>query len=1246
MACGDFKHPLQRGGTSANDRFLPGLEPGYALVDEKDLADWIVYAENLSAFVKFYNEANTTTENWTPFFSTDISATLAFVAAQDPDGLGGVSTRFTILRDDGNQGDAALLKKTLGELFGAALTFAASLDDLSARLPESSPLKPVLASLIKTKLAATIQRLISYYKAAAGANLVTIANVPEWKILGRPVTDAASISLSKDWITNGAASWNLYYNGINADPGIFGNGPTPAQKVRHAANHNLFSSLFDQLFAGYARVLKEAADGLKETLDDWQEHPPHYTLFLTFLKLLKLVQSELNKFTTRHLDFYYQDVLQLRPKRPSPDSAYITIELAKQVANYMLPAGTRFRGGKDGIGQDVYYALQKDVVFNKARVGKLMSVYRGAGKDDIDLTVNEDRWFAASVSNSADGAGATLSSPQGEWHPYVNRTYVDGSLESINEPRAQIGFAIASHYLALAEGTRIVTVRIATSNNATLSGKHFDVFLTTAKSWTQAAAPEISTGTMTDGTACAVLIISLDPTVEAITDYNAEVHGGTFGVAVPILKLVLQNVPEVGYEYQALKDVTIAKVELEVGVGTESIGAYSAQGVRQVSLASSAGTIDPAKAFLPFGAQPESDASFILGSKEIFSKRGVTVRFTADWINLPEDAVDIAYDADEEDTTPVASLDFLEAGSWKDSDLNLELFDGTTQIVSFPDSPVQIPDDAITSYSEPFEIYSNLSRGGFLRFRLDQGFGHKDYFSQLTKYLIEQAKPEPDATVTKPDEPYNPTLQSLTVSYTASCVVDLASPDVETFEDRPLKFFHVYAFGEAEQHVQLFNAASIYFLPQFRYIETPADTGSSSSTTLILENQAEFYVGLESIAAGESVSILFQFLEGTTDPQVLKPDEHLYFSYLSDNTWKAIRRDVVGDSTRQFIQSGLIELAIPADATTTNTLLPSGYIWLRFSVAEAPDAIAKLLNVLPQSALVTYQADPLNAPDFPTEPLPAGTISKLKEPNSAIKKIQQLYSSFRIGGGGETGRLFNARVSERLRHKDRAITIWDYEHLVLQAFSDIHKVKCLSHTTLIEDPDDPDKLICNEMAPGHVLVITIPNLANRNDANPLRPYTNASLIVEIQEFLRKRVTCHANVLVANPLFEGVRMEFIVTLRKGYNDAAFYHTLLQNEITEFLTPWAFSQGVDIQFGGKIFKSSLIDFIEERDYVDFLTDVKLFHKPGDDAIESQDLDEAVASTARSILVSAPASKHAITVLLHEEADSLEEECCVDE
>jgi hypothetical protein len=333
----------------------------------------------------------------------------------------------------------------------------------------------------------------------------------------------------------------------------------------------------------------------------------------------------------------------------------------------------------------------------------------------------------------------------------------------------------------------------------------------------------------------------------------------------------------------------------------------------------------------------------------------------------------------------------------------------------------------------------------------------------------------------------------------------------------------------------------------------------------------------------------------------------------------------------ELVQSGIVSFGIPKEATTGNTVLPAGYIWLRVSVTEAAEAVCELISTDAQASVATFTNNE-NADDFLNTALPAGTIAKLKIPDASVKKVIQPYASFG-GRAKENENHFYIRVSERLRHKDRAITVWDYEHIVLEAFPEIYKVKCLNHTQ-IEDG------VYNEVKPGYVSIITIPSLQNRNDANPLKPYTQQSTLTKIEKHLQKRISCFVNLRACQPQFEEVRIEFSLKLYEEYKDFTFYANQLKEEITQFLSPWAFGSNSKIDFGGKVYKSVLINFIEERYYVDFITDVFLYVKVDETTDESGNLDEISASTARSILVSAPASKHTIHEITLEEIEESKE------
>jgi hypothetical protein len=84
--CTEHKNPLQNTGTSQSQRLLDGLNKSkFALADEKDFTDWIVFANAFAAFINYYHFTNTVIGNWQPFFSSDVSAQLGNVAVQHID---------------------------------------------------------------------------------------------------------------------------------------------------------------------------------------------------------------------------------------------------------------------------------------------------------------------------------------------------------------------------------------------------------------------------------------------------------------------------------------------------------------------------------------------------------------------------------------------------------------------------------------------------------------------------------------------------------------------------------------------------------------------------------------------------------------------------------------------------------------------------------------------------------------------------------------------------------------------------------------------------------------------------------------------------------------------------------------------------------------------------------------------------------------------------------------------------------
>src|SRR5665648_3734 len=1251
--CSEHKNPLINNGTSQIQRVLPGMDKNqYALVDEKEYADLILFANNFAVFINYYNNSNISSGSWKPFFSSDVSAQLGTIALQDIARYKlEIRKRFDFIRNDDNETLLPDIKLKLNELFSAILTLSKALDNYVQKLPEDTTLKKTIYNLIKTKLSPALNRLIAYYKAAQNHGYLDHHVGSDWIILNLPLTDAKQIididGLNKNWLDDSLyVNWAAYKNHINDDESIFNNpltAPTEIfSSIEHAANHNLFTGIFDTYLSTFTKIIQDAEADLLKTLESYDSHTPHYALFLSFLILFRYTQTHINTITQRHLDFYYKEVLRLQPRAAEANKVHVLGELAKQVDSYLLKQGTLLKAGKDSQKKDVNYQLDSDTIFTKAKVSQLKTFYKASAEDSIYETNskpndpppkiilnNSGRVFASSISNSDDGIKPALTSANKEWPPFIHKVYKESKLDSIAMPKAQLGFALASHYLYLTEGERKVFVRFAMSTNSAFNNKNIECYLTAEKEWYKVETLDIEYlgKKLSDGTTnCAEISFTIPGSAPAIVNYNAAKHGGTFNVALPILKIYLVNDDANIYEYDSLKDITITKTEIRVEVGMNETN--SQKGLKNLQLSNDFGVLDASKPFMPFGTRPTSGNRLVLGNKEILSKKNAQLKLNLEWKDLPSNKADVSFADLGGANYPNISINKLEGGIWKSLDTYEEIFEDqgtsgvkTTKQISLSENSF---DNSVVSFAEDYPQYTINSNKGFLSLQLTQSFGHKEYLATLTDYLVRKANNDPsDDIATIPTEPYTPTLQSIYASYSAFCMSDVSSTDVSVFDDREISFFHIYPFGDGEQHKYLNPTENnVYLLPQFKHKD---------------ENKphiGEFYIGIEKLNPNEAVNILFQVMEGTTNPKIAKPTEHLSWAFLSDNKWIEFKSSEYSDNTLQLVQSGIISFSISDEATTTNTILPSGYIWLRAAVSEAAEAVCDLISVDAQASVATFTNNE-NANDFLDTALPAGTVAKLKTPDAAIKKITQPYSSFG-GRPNENEDHFYIRVSERLRHKARAITVWDYERLVLEAFPEIYKVKCLNHTQ-IEDG------IYHEVKPGYVSIITIPSQLNHNDANPLKPYTQQSTLTSIETYLRKRISCFVNLRACQPQFEEIRLEFSVKFYEQYKDFTFYTSKLQKEITQFLSPWAFGNTSSIDFGGKVYKSVLINFIEERYYVDFITDVFMYVKVDETSAESSDLDEIFASTSRSILVSAPAPKHVIHELIVTESNA--DEICID-
>lgn len=1219
--CTQNRDPLKlvREGTNQEQRLSPALDPAYAPVNERNPAHGMVFAQAYAAFLKYYNSNNIAEGDWKPFFSEDVSVRLAVAAVQDMAFYkSNVNEYFDFLNNLDNESNEVGLKDRLGYLFSCAATLANQLDVLKEGLPIEIPLKGALQNRIQSQLAPAFKKLILYYRDGLSPDpspppVAPYHNdvKPTFAIMGttRTFKDVREQGLSKDWIAaDDASQWSDYLVHLDdllkyPSTQIYGSGVTVFERINHIATHNLFTSVFDLFLKVYAGTVNEAERALEATLAKWDRHEPHYALFLAYLQLFEYARTEMNTLTGRHLDFYYREILRLKEKAAESGKAHLLVELAKQAPTHLFKAGELFKAGKDDLGNAAFFANDRDFVANQAKVAALKTVYRhGDQKVGIEAPTDkhEGRLYASPVANSENGPGAELTSVDQSWHPFYNKIYQDGVLSKIDMPQAEIGFAIASHYLWMAEGSRWVWVEINVNgySGAILEDLKNKITcgLTSEKGWIEKDPVlffPISANTFW-------LLIEIRGSDASVTPYLAKTHGYNFGTDLPVLLVKLKHEATDAYTYSIFQDIIVKNINLQVFVSN----------LKTLAVSNDFGPVDTSKPFQPYGASPVANNAWVIGAKEVFQKKLVFAMVGATWLTTPTPY----------QTSPLVNIDFLTAGQWLPSNIPAIGVGSTaynfTNILDWP--VVDEPD------LTPNEFYNTTSRHGFARLKLSSSFGQSQYQADLFKYLRKESN------ATDPGQPpVGPSMSALWMNYSASQTIPLDSTDADGFNDRNARFFHLAPFGQAEQHPVLSSAQKVYLLPQFDFQRDDANN----------ESEAELYIGVTGLQPPQNLNLLFQVADGTADPLSVKPDPHIHWSYLRGNAWIPFPENDVEDRTGGLLNSGIISFAIPRDASDTNTLLPSGMHWIRGAVASESDAVCRLLMIAAQGLDAAF-TDRGNDPAFPAKVLPSDTIKKLDQPDAAVKKISQPFATFG-GRGAEAPTAFYTRISERLRHKDRAIALWGYERLVLEAFPQIFKAKCLNHTHY--EPNESGAGIYRELAPGHVTVVTIPNQQFQNLRDPLRPYTSLGLLLEIDAFLHKRLSCFVKLHVKNPQFEEVWVDFKVRLYDGL-DEAFYVSKLQEDITRFLSPWAFPGGGNPSFGGKVYKSVLINFVEDQLYVDYVTDFQLFHgfHDIDGAPQTVEKNEVEGSKAVSIMVSVPAKKHIIQVIKPAEEETPGEKC----
>ncbi len=665
-------------------------------------------------------------------------------------------------------------------------------------------------------------------------------------------------------------------------------------------------------------------------------------------------------------------------------------------------------------------------------------------------------------------------------------------------------------------------------------------------------------------------VLTLGPEVESIVSYSPETHGGQWSGTAPLIRFQLNSRANF-CAYSLLNATQLEAVAIDVHV----------RGLRDLKLYNNVGRLDPSKPFQPFGPLPTLSSYFVFGSYEMAQKQLTGLTVNLDWADLPTGFGGFAahyaeYERGYADDNFRVDLSVLRDGVWQPQADR----ERPTAALFQPAGPTDKLKSArsinigLAELSRPvdsripeeqFDLQQRV-RNGFFRLGLvapEGAFGHADYPLLLSKALSENIRSK-KVFKQLPSAPYTPLISRISVNYSARARIRVDETRSGGRSGRDQRIFHLHPFGYEE--VQPVRAGKAYsLLPKY-------------------DTDGNLFIGFTGGLGARTLALLFHLTEDTSQQATFENPEIAWY-YLSGAGWRRLpATSIVLDTTNGFLCSGVVTLVLPEDLDRQSSLMPSGKAWLRVGASAWLDSFPRLFSVSANGIRACRRVDAA-AGEILIEHVPSGSAWRSATAFPGLGEIVQVGPSFG-GVPTENRRRFLTRISERLRHKNRAITDWDFERLVLQQFPDVFKVKCFAG---LAPPDTRPK-------PGNVLLVVVAHADRESGLECQRPMLDVLQLEEIRRFVQRLSSPFVQVEVRNPSYERVQVR---CKAKFVDDAhpGFYIRKLNREVSEFLCPWV-PFGYRARFGWMITREDVEGFIRGRDYVHFVTDFSMLHIAEDD------------------------------------------------
>lgn len=567
------------------------------------------------------------------------------------------------------------------------------------------------------------------------------------------------------------------------------------------------------------------------------------------------------------------------------------------------------------------------------------------------------------------------------------------------------------------------------------------------------------------------------PTDAATTACTEEVHGTD--TTYPALRILTA-------QPRWASDLRFNHVEIEV----------KANGIRNFTFSNELGEADLSQAVHPFGIQAEQGSRFFFACEETAQKPLSEVELKGRWQKLPAtrqafDALYAPYGMKSGNFT--ISTACKREGTWHSCENNQALlkFDGEGNL---SEAKVQFRFDKA--------IPTNMFR--VILETPETGFGTTAYRKMFTEVMIHNSRCKEKDRKPMPEEPPVPRLCDVALSYTAVATIPLES---ET--DNPSRLSRITALSEPETFPASPTDKSIPFL-------------------LPLPTEHLLLFALIRVEAAKTVRMYIDMALPSScipfgSPQ---PDKRVraVWELWNGHEWQTIpSKSVKAEETDGFTQSGFVEIAFPQSLYTDR----QGRLWLRAVLCGDTFACLALNGVWTNCIRLT-------AGNGDGSPLPAGTLQQTEEPDDRIKSVVQPLPGFG-GRTAETEGQCILRQQTRLHNRHRAVTMKDYEELVLEHFPEIDKAQCIT--------------LPRENASSEICIVVF------SRAEDSRYFLSpAWKLEEIRRTVSRYASPFVTVKALNPQYEKIAIDCKVVLRKEIQDESRVLRQLVVLAQNCIAPW--------------------------------------------------------------------------------------------